>query len=113
MPGMPASPMNSAYSDQPKAASTPTEISVSIVAVACLRFAHAARWNGSAPQTTTGAASVSDSHCQLSNCSGGIIAIASTGSISASEIEQAPPQRRGLVLAARRRRLRLRQRRAA
>ncbi len=78
--------MNSAYSDQPKAASTPTEISVSIVAVACLRFAHAARWNGRAPQTTTGAASVSDSHCQLSNCSGGIIAIASTGSVSASEI---------------------------
>jgi hypothetical protein len=32
MPGMPASPMNSAYSDQPKAARTPTEISVSIVA---------------------------------------------------------------------------------
>ena len=77
--------MNSAYSDHANAASTPSEISVSIVAVACLRFAHAARWNGSAPHTTTGAASVSDSHCQDSNCSGGIIDIASTGSISASE----------------------------
>ena len=86
MPGMPASPMKSAYNDHPNAASTPTEISVSIVAVPCLRFAHAARWNGQAPQTTTGAASVSDSHCQDSNCSGGIVAIASTGSISASEI---------------------------
>ena len=85
MPGIPASPRNRAYSDHAKAASTPIEISVSIVAVACLRFAHAARWNGQAPHTTTGAASVSDSHCQLSNCSGGIIAIASTGSISASE----------------------------
>ena len=85
MPGMPASPMNSAYSDHANAASTPSEISVSIVAAPCLRFAHAARWNGNAPHTTTGAASVSDSHCQVSNCSGGIIAIASTGSISASE----------------------------
>ncbi len=85
MPGMPASPRNSAYSDQPNAASTPSEISVSIVAVACLRFAHAARWNGSAPQTTTGAASVSDSHCHDSNCSAGIIAIANTGTVSASE----------------------------
>ena len=28
------------------------------------RLVHAARWNGQAPQTTTGAASVSDSHCQ-------------------------------------------------
>ncbi|KMO67169.1 hypothetical protein MCHLDSM_06418 [Mycolicibacterium chlorophenolicum] len=42
----------------------PTEISVSIVAAPCLRFVHAAAWNGNAPQTTTGAASVSDSHCQ-------------------------------------------------
>ena len=85
MPAMPASPMNSAYSDHAKAASTPSEISVSIVAAPWRRFAQAARWNGHAPHTTTGAASVSDSHCQLSNCSGGIIAIASTGSISASE----------------------------
>ena len=34
MPGTPASPRNRAYSDQPNAASTPIEISVSIVAVA-------------------------------------------------------------------------------
>ena len=86
MPGMPASPRNSAYSDQPNAASTPTEISVSIVAVARRRFAHAARWKGSAPHTTTGAASVSDSHCQSSNCSGGTIASTSTGSVSSAEI---------------------------
>ncbi len=83
---MPASPRNSAYSDQPNAASTPTEMSVSIVAVACLRLTQAARWNGQAPQSTTGAAQVRLSHCQLSNCSGGIMARTSTGAVSASEI---------------------------
>ena len=57
-----------------------------MVAVPCRRFVNAARWNGHAPQTTTGAARVSDSHCQLVNCSAGIIAIAITGTVSASEI---------------------------
>jgi hypothetical protein len=57
----------------------PTLISVSIVAVPCLRFCQAALWNGHAPHSTTGVASCSDSHCQLSNCSAGIIDIASTG----------------------------------
>ena len=79
MPGTPASPRNSAYSDHPNAASTPSDTSVSIVDVAWRRFTHAARWNGQAPHVTTGAASVSDSHCQYSNCSAGIIAIATTG----------------------------------
>ena len=64
MPGMPAVPKNSAYSDQPNAASVPSEIRVSMVAVPCRRLVQAARWNGHAPQTTTGAARVSDSHCQ-------------------------------------------------
>ena len=50
------------------------EISVSIVAAPWRRLVQAARWNGQAPHTTTGAARVSDSHCQLSNCSGGTIA---------------------------------------
>ena len=68
------------------AASVPIEISVSMVAVPCRRLVHAAWWNGHAPQTTTGAASVSDSHCQLVNCSAGIIAIAITGTVSTSEI---------------------------
>jgi len=68
---------------------------VSIVAVACRAFAHAARWNGRAPQTTTGAASVSDSHCQLSNCSGGTIAISRTGSVSA--IDTSSRRRSGAV----------------
>jgi hypothetical protein len=64
----------------------PSEIRVSIVAVAWRRFAHAARWNGHAPQTTTGVASWSASHCQFSNCSGGIIESTRTGSVSAAEM---------------------------
>ena len=59
MPGMPAVPKNSAHSDQPKAASTPSEISVSIVAAPWRRLVQAARWNGQAPQMTTGAARAS------------------------------------------------------
>ena len=43
MPGVPAVPRNNAYSDQPNAASTPTEMSVSMVAVPCRRFIQAAR----------------------------------------------------------------------
>ena len=61
---MPAPPRNSAYSDQTNAADTPTLIRVSMVAAPWRRLVHAARWNGHAPHTTTGAASVSDSHCQ-------------------------------------------------
>jgi len=56
---------------------------VSIVAAPCFRFIHAARWNGHAPHTTTGAARVSESHCQLSNCSAGIIAMSTTGTVRA------------------------------
>src|SRR5918997_801699 len=83
---MPASPMNSAYSDHSQAASTPTEMSVSIVAAPCLRLAQAALWNGQAPQSTTGVARLSDSHCQLSNCSAGTIAMNSTGIDGADEL---------------------------
>ena len=64
MPGTPAVPQNRAYTDQPSAASTPSDTSVSMVAVPWRRFAQAARWNGHAPHTTTGAARVSESHCQ-------------------------------------------------
>jgi hypothetical protein len=64
MPVMPASPRKRAYIDQPKAVSVPTLISVSMVAVACLRLAQAALWSGHAPHSTTGVASCSTSHCQ-------------------------------------------------
>ena len=68
-------------------------MSVSIVAAPLRRFFHAARWNGSAPQSTTGAASVSDSHCQARNCSAGTIDIAMTGTVSAGDEEQPLAQR--------------------
>ena len=43
MVGSPASRKKSATIDQPHAASVPTEMSVSIVAVPCFRFSQAAR----------------------------------------------------------------------
>ena len=47
------------------------------------RFFQAARWNGQrAPEHDRASRAASDSHCQLSNCSAGIIAISSTGSDS-------------------------------
>lgn len=85
MPGVPASPRNSAHSDQPNAASVPTETSVSMVAAPCRAFVRAARWKGSPPHTTTGAARVSASHCQSSNCRAGIIDSSTTGSASRAE----------------------------
>ena len=60
-------------------------MSVSIVAVPCLRLAHAALWNGHAPHTMTGAASARDSHCQYVNWSAGIIAIAMTGTVRTTD----------------------------
>ena len=95
---MPASPRNSAYSDHSQAASVPTEISVSIVAAPCLRFAHAALWNGHAAHSTTGVTRFSDSHCQLSNCSAGIIASSSAGTDSSAARIEPAAQRRGLVV---------------
>ena len=56
-----------------------------MVAVPCRRFAHAARWKGQAPHTTTGVASWSASHCQLSNCSAGTMERSRTGSASAAQ----------------------------
>ncbi len=64
----------------------PIETSVSIVAVPCRRLVQAALWNGQPAYTTTGAASVSDNHCQYVNCSAGIIAIATTGTLSTTAV---------------------------
>ena len=85
MPIIPALPCSSATRDQPNAASTPTETSVSMVVLPCRRLTSAARWNGQAPHTTTGAASVSESHCQPSTWSAGTIAISTTGTVSSAE----------------------------
>ena len=61
---------------------------MSIVAAPWRRLTAAARWNGHAPHTATGAARVSASHCQYSNCSAGIIDISATGSDSAALISR-------------------------
>ena len=82
MPGVPAVPKNSATSDQPNAASVPSDTRVSIVAAPCRRLVQAAWWNCQPPQTTTGAARVSESHCQKVNWSAGIMAMATTGTVS-------------------------------
>ena len=79
MPGMPAWPKNRAYNDHRNAADVPSETSVSMVNAPWRRLIAAARWNGHAPHTTTGAARVRLSHCQLVNCSAGTMAIAITG----------------------------------
>ncbi len=86
MPGVPAVPKNSAHSDHRNAAEVPTEISVSMVAAPCRALVKAALWKGQAAYVTTGAASVSDSHCQYSNCSAGTIAIAMTGTASTTAV---------------------------
>src|SRR5690349_15390872 len=85
MPGVPAVPKNSAYSDHRNAAEVPVEMSVSMVAAPWRRFVHAALWNGQAAQTITGAARARDAHCQYMNCRAGIIAIAITGTVSTTE----------------------------
>lgn len=85
MPGIPAWPKNRAHSDQTKAASVPTETRVSMVAAPCRALVQAALWKGRAPQTTTGAARVSESHCQLSNWRAGIIESSTTGRASTAE----------------------------
>ena len=86
MPVTPASPRNSAYIDQAKAVRTPRLTSVSIVAAPWRRFTQAARWNGHAPQTTTGVASCRASHCQLSNCRAETIDSSRTTSASGAQI---------------------------
>ena len=82
MPGIPALPRNSAYSDQRKAALTPTEMRVSMLAAPWRRVIAAARWNGQAAHTTTGEASARTSHCQFVNCSAGTIDSTITGIVS-------------------------------
>src|SRR5699024_7174214 len=91
MPGVPAVPRNRAYSDQPNAARVPMEMRVSMVAAPWRRFVQVARWNGQAPQTTTGAARVRESHCQQVNCSGGIMASRIAGMDSAALISVRRP----------------------
>ena len=80
-----ASPQTNAHTDHATAATTPSEISVSMVAVRCRRFIAAERWNGHAPHVTTGALSSNAHHCQLRNCQASIIDTTATGIASASD----------------------------
>lgn len=68
------------------AADTPTEISVSMVAAPCRALVQAALWKGQAAYVTTGAARVSESHCQYWNCNAGTIAIAITGTAGTTAV---------------------------
>src|SRR3954453_22205365 len=86
MPGSPAVPHSSAYTDQPSAASVPIDTRVSIVDVPCRRLVHAARWNGQPPWATTGQASARLIHGQSLNCQAGTIASTTTGTVSTTEI---------------------------
>ena len=69
-----------------------------MVAAACRALTAAARWNGQAPQVTTGVASASDTHCQAGNWAAGTIASTTTGTASASDTTS---RRRGVAAASR------------
>ena len=56
-----------------------------MVVVPWRRLMAAARWKGHAPQSTTGVASTSETQAQRSNCQGGTIASAITGTASIAE----------------------------
>ncbi len=86
MPGIPALPRNSAHTDHRNAAEVPTETRVSMVAAPCRALVRAARWKGQAAYVTTGAVSVSDSHCQYVNCQAGTMASTTTGSARTTEV---------------------------
>ena len=58
---------NIAYTDQPQAATTPRDTSVSIEHAPCRAFVSAARWNGQAAHSATGAVSAIRTHCQPVN----------------------------------------------
>ncbi len=69
----------------------PSEISVSMLAARWRRPAHAARWKGQPPHSTTGAASASAAHSQPPNRRAGIIDTSSTGSERAAETARRRP----------------------
>jgi len=85
IPVMPAPPNSSAYTDQPNDAATPTLTRVSIVAAPWPSPYHAARCNGQAPHTATGAASARLAHCQPVNCADGTMASTMTAAASGTQ----------------------------
>ena len=83
-----------AYTDQPQAAMMPSETSVSIDDVPCRAFLSAARWNGHAHHSATGAAQATRSHCQPSNRSDGTSDSISDRSVSGMKNTRATISRR-------------------
>src|SRR5260370_12346461 len=63
----PTSRTNTAYADQPQAATMPSDTSVSIEVKPCLAAFSAAAWNGQAAHPATGTASATRTHCQPGN----------------------------------------------
>ncbi len=84
----------SAPSDQPDAAITPRDTSVSIDVVPCRRFRAAAAWNGQAAHTTTGSASTATTTCQYGKRNDGTSDIASDRSASGMNSRSATAIRR-------------------
>ena len=78
-PQSPAGVNTTAHTDQEKAARTPIDTSVSMLAAPWRALITIARWKGQAAQIATGAVSAITTHCQPSNCNAPIIEIASTG----------------------------------
>ena len=61
------------------------ETRVSMVNEPCRRLARVALWKGAPPQKKMGVTMVSTAHCQLVNCSAGIMLSKTTGTVSAAE----------------------------
>ena len=72
----------------------PSDTSVSIDAVPCRAFFSAARWNGHAHHSATGAAQATSSHCQPGNRSDGISDSISDRSVSGMNRASATISRR-------------------
>ena len=72
----------------------PSETSVSIEAEPCRAFFSAARWNGHAHHSATGAAHATSSHCQPGNRSDGISDSISDRSVSGTKNTSATNSRR-------------------
>ena len=72
----------------------PSETSVSIDAEPCRAFFSAARWNGQAHHSATGAAQPTSSHCQPANRRDGISESISERSVSGTKNTSATISRR-------------------
>ncbi len=72
----------------------PSETSVSIVAAPCRALVSAARWNGHAAHSATGAAHATRTHCQPGNRSAGTSDSSSDRSVSGTKKTRATISRR-------------------